>query len=70
MGQTDQFWSFPILQKGSFSDFFFNFLEQRYGPSEAMAWAYTIFEHVKLIQSNEIMSQFYAILIGKVSLGV
>lgn len=35
-----------------------------------MAWAYTIFENIKLFRSNEIMSQFYAILTEKVSLGM
>lgn len=32
-----------------------------------MAWAYTIFENIKLFRSSEIMSQFYAVLMGKVS---
>lgn len=35
-----------------------------------MAWAYTIFENMKLFRSNEIMSQFYAILMGEVRLGL
>ncbi|XP_045149657.1 translin-associated factor X-interacting protein 1 isoform X2 [Echinops telfairi] len=52
-------------QKEKFADFFFNFLERRFGPSEAMAWAYTIFENIKLFRSNEVMSQFYAVLMGK-----
>ncbi|XP_074170810.1 translin-associated factor X-interacting protein 1 isoform X2 [Rhinolophus sinicus] len=52
-------------QKEKFPDFFFNFLERRFGPAEAMAWAYTIFENMKLFRSNEIMSQFYAILMGE-----
>ncbi|XP_036043491.1 translin-associated factor X-interacting protein 1 isoform X2 [Onychomys torridus] len=52
-------------QKESFPDFFFNFLERRFGINDAIAWAYTIFESIKLFQSNEIMSQFYAVLIGK-----
>ncbi|XP_032342462.1 translin-associated factor X-interacting protein 1 isoform X6 [Camelus ferus] len=52
-------------QKEKFSDFFFNFLERRFGPSDAMAWAYTIFEYIKLFHSNEVMSQFYAVLMGK-----
>ncbi|XP_039078607.1 translin-associated factor X-interacting protein 1 isoform X1 [Hyaena hyaena] len=52
-------------QKEKFSDFFFNFLEYRFGPGDAMAWAYTIFENIKLFRSNEVMSQFYAILMGK-----
>nr|KAF6412107.1 translin associated factor X interacting protein 1 [Rousettus aegyptiacus] len=30
-----------------------------------MAWAYTIFENIKLFRSNEVMSQFYAVLMGK-----
>ncbi|XP_066206064.1 translin-associated factor X-interacting protein 1 isoform X2 [Saccopteryx leptura] len=53
-------------QKEKFPDFFFNFLEHRFGPA-AVAWAYTIFEHIKLFHSNEVMRQFYAILMGKVS---
>ncbi|XP_059120089.1 translin-associated factor X-interacting protein 1 isoform X1 [Peromyscus eremicus] len=52
-------------QKESFPDFFFNFLERRFGINDAIAWAYTIFESIKLFHSNEIMSQFYAVLIGK-----
>uniref|UniRef100_A0A8I5ZYF3 Translin-associated factor X interacting protein 1 n=1 Tax=Rattus norvegicus TaxID=10116 RepID=A0A8I5ZYF3_RAT len=52
-------------QKESFPDFFFNFLERRFGVNEAMAWAYTIFENIKLFRSSEIMSQFYAVLMGK-----
>ncbi|XP_036753795.2 translin-associated factor X-interacting protein 1 isoform X2 [Manis pentadactyla] len=52
-------------QKESFPDFFFNFLERRFGPSDAMAWAYTIVENIKLFHSNEVMSQFYAVLMGK-----
>lgn len=58
------------LQKESFPDFFFNFLERRFGTNDAIAWAYTIFESIKLFHSNEIMSQFYAVLIGKVSFGL
>ncbi|XP_005256106.1 translin-associated factor X-interacting protein 1 isoform X6 [Homo sapiens] len=52
-------------QKETFPDFFFNFLEHRFGPSDAMAWAYTIFENIKIFHSNEVMSQFYAVLMGK-----
>ncbi|XP_021026159.1 translin-associated factor X-interacting protein 1 isoform X2 [Mus caroli] len=52
-------------QKESFPDFFFNFLERRFGVNEAMAWAYTIFENIKLFRSSEIMNQFYAVLMGK-----
>ncbi|XP_073736089.1 translin-associated factor X-interacting protein 1 isoform X2 [Callorhinus ursinus] len=52
-------------QKEKFPDFFFSFLEHRFGPGEAMAWAYTIFENIKLFRSNEVMSQFYAVLMGK-----
>uniref|UniRef100_A0A8C9KHN9 Translin associated factor X interacting protein 1 n=1 Tax=Panthera tigris altaica TaxID=74533 RepID=A0A8C9KHN9_PANTA len=52
-------------QKEKFPDFFFNFLENRFGPGDAMAWAYTIFENTKLFRSNEVMSQFYALLMGK-----
>ncbi|KAB0394011.1 hypothetical protein E2I00_011722 [Balaenoptera physalus] len=55
---------FPGL-KEKFPDFFFNFLERRFGPGDAMAWAYTIFEYTKLFHSNEVMSQFYAVLMGK-----
>ncbi|XP_053522739.1 translin-associated factor X-interacting protein 1 isoform X4 [Artibeus jamaicensis] len=54
-------------QKEKFSDFFFSFLERRFGPADAMAWAYTIFENIKLFHSSEIMSQFYAILMEKMS---
>ncbi|XP_058135816.1 translin-associated factor X-interacting protein 1 isoform X2 [Dasypus novemcinctus] len=54
-------------QKETFTDFFFNFLERRFGPSDAMAWAYTIFENIKLFRSNEVMSQFYAVLMRKMS---
>lgn len=35
-----------------------------------MAWAYTIFENIKIFHSNELMSQFYAVLMGKVSWGL
>ncbi|CAO2610156.1 Translin-associated factor X-interacting protein 1 [Lemmus lemmus] len=52
-------------QKESFPDFFFNFLERRFGINDAIAWAYTIFENIKLFRSSEIMSNFYAVLIGK-----
>uniref|UniRef100_A0A8C8Z8H3 Translin associated factor X interacting protein 1 n=1 Tax=Prolemur simus TaxID=1328070 RepID=A0A8C8Z8H3_PROSS len=52
-------------KKEKFQDFFFNFLERRFGPSDAIAWAYTIFENIKLFHSSEIMSQFYAVLMGK-----
>ncbi|KAF6079780.1 translin associated factor X interacting protein 1 [Phyllostomus discolor] len=54
-------------QKEKFSDFFFSFLERRFGPADAMAWAYTVFENIKLFHSNEIMSQFYAVLMEKMS---
>ncbi|XP_054435022.1 translin-associated factor X-interacting protein 1 [Pteronotus mesoamericanus] len=54
-------------QKEEFPDFFFNFLERRFGRADAMAWAYTIFENIKLFHSNEIMTQFYAILMEKMS---
>ncbi|XP_045844384.1 translin-associated factor X-interacting protein 1 isoform X2 [Meles meles] len=54
-----------VEEKEKFPDFFFSFLEHRFGPSEAMAWAYTIFENIKLFRSNEVMSQFYAVLMGK-----
>ncbi|XP_004843071.1 translin-associated factor X-interacting protein 1 isoform X3 [Heterocephalus glaber] len=54
-------------QKEKFPDFFFNFLEHRFGPSDAIAWAYTIFENIKLFRSNEVMSRFYAILMGKMT---
>uniref|UniRef100_A0A2K5PYB6 Translin associated factor X interacting protein 1 n=2 Tax=Cebus imitator TaxID=2715852 RepID=A0A2K5PYB6_CEBIM len=52
-------------QKETFPDFFFNFLEHRFGPNDAIAWAYTVFENIKLFRSNEVMSQFYAVLMGK-----
>nr|XP_048293033.1 translin-associated factor X-interacting protein 1 isoform X4 [Myodes glareolus]XP_048293034.1 translin-associated factor X-interacting protein 1 isoform X4 [Myodes glareolus]XP_048293035.1 translin-associated factor X-interacting protein 1 isoform X4 [Myodes glareolus] len=52
-------------QKESFPNFFFNFLERRFGINDAIAWAYTIFENIKLFRSSEIMSHFYAVLIGK-----
>ncbi|KAK2496177.1 hypothetical protein MC885_001871 [Smutsia gigantea] len=65
MGQAYQAVFSSTLQKESFPDFFFNFLECRFGPSDAMAWAYTIFENIKLFRSNEVMSQFYAVLMGK-----
>ncbi|XP_006878954.1 PREDICTED: translin-associated factor X-interacting protein 1 [Elephantulus edwardii] len=52
-------------QKQKFSDFFFHFLERHFGPKNAIAWAYTIFENIKLFQSNNIMSHFYAVLMGK-----
>ncbi|XP_023374671.1 translin-associated factor X-interacting protein 1 [Otolemur garnettii] len=52
-------------EKEKFQDFFFNFLERRFGTSDAMAWAYTIFENIKLFRSNEVMSHFYAVLMGK-----
>lgn len=58
------------LQKEKFPDFFFSFLERHFGPGDAMAWAYTIFEYIKLFHTNEVMSQFYAVLMGKVSLGL
>lgn len=67
-GPTKQF--SPTLQKEKFSDFFFGFLERRFGTADAMAWAYTVFENIKLFRSSEIMSQFYAILMEKVSLGL
>ncbi|XP_003472195.1 translin-associated factor X-interacting protein 1 isoform X2 [Cavia porcellus] len=54
-------------QKEKFTDFFFNFLERRFGPSNAIAWAYTIFENIKLFCSNDVMSQFYAVLMGKMT---
>lgn len=69
MGQASQT-VISTLQKEKFPDFFFNFLEHRFGPGEAMAWAYTIFENIKLFRSNEVMSQFYAVLMGKVRLGL
>lgn len=58
------------LQKEKFQDFFFNFLENRFGSADVMAWAYTIFENIKLFRSNELMRQFYEILVEKVSLGL
>ncbi|CAK6436701.1 unnamed protein product [Pipistrellus nathusii] len=54
-------------QKEKFSDFFFNFLEYRFGSTDAMAWAYTIFENIKLFRSNDLMRQFYEILTEKKS---
>ncbi|KAM5262711.1 translin-associated factor X-interacting protein 1 [Ctenodactylus gundi] len=56
---------FAEEQKEKFPDFFFNFLERRFGPSDAIAWAYTIFENIKLFRSSDVMSQFYAVLTGK-----
>ncbi|XP_051024808.1 translin-associated factor X-interacting protein 1 [Acomys russatus] len=52
-------------QKELFSDFFFNFLERRFGVNDAVAWAYTIFEYIKLFHTSEVISQFYAVLMGK-----
>ncbi|KAL1784944.1 translin-associated factor X-interacting protein 1 [Sigmodon hispidus] len=52
-------------QREPFQDFFFNFLERRFGINDAIAWAYTIYENIKLFHSSEIMSQFYAVLMGK-----
>ncbi|ERE79795.1 translin-associated factor X-interacting protein 1, partial [Cricetulus griseus] len=52
-------------QKESFQDFFTNFLERRFGSNDAIAWAYTIFENIKLFRSIEVMNQFYAVLMGK-----
>ncbi|KAM4833390.1 translin-associated factor X-interacting protein 1 isoform 2-T2 [Thomomys bottae] len=52
-------------EKSKFQDFFFNFLERRFGTNDAMAWAYTIFENIKLFRTNEVMSHFYAVLMGK-----
>nr|XP_008255701.1 translin-associated factor X-interacting protein 1 isoform X3 [Oryctolagus cuniculus] len=52
-------------KKEKFPDFFFSFLERRFGPRDAIAWAYTLFENIKLFRSNEVMSQFYAVLMGK-----
>ncbi|XP_008138142.1 translin-associated factor X-interacting protein 1 [Eptesicus fuscus] len=54
-------------QKEKFPDFFFNFLEYRFGSADAMAWAYTIFENIKLFRSNELMRQFYEILMERKS---
>ncbi|XP_042556544.1 translin-associated factor X-interacting protein 1 [Dipodomys spectabilis] len=54
-------------EKKKFQDFFISFLEHHFGPSEAIAWAYTIFENIKLFRTNEVMSQFYAVLMGKMS---
>ncbi|XP_076988874.1 translin-associated factor X-interacting protein 1 isoform X1 [Tamandua tetradactyla] len=54
-------------QKENFPDFFFNFLERRFGPRDAMAWAYTIFENIKLFHSSEVMSHFYAVLMSKMT---
>ncbi|KAM6223780.1 translin-associated factor X-interacting protein 1 [Rhynchocyon petersi] len=52
-------------QKEKFSDFLLHFLERRFGSRDAVAWAYTIFENIKLFRSNDVMSQFYAVLMGK-----
>ncbi|XP_004600962.2 translin-associated factor X-interacting protein 1 [Sorex araneus] len=63
------FWKERLAEekRESFSDSFFNFLERRFETSEAMAWAYTIYEYVKLNRSNQVMIQFYATLVGKSS---
>uniref|UniRef100_A0A8D2IW71 Translin-associated factor X-interacting protein 1 N-terminal domain-containing protein n=1 Tax=Varanus komodoensis TaxID=61221 RepID=A0A8D2IW71_VARKO len=47
--------------------FFLTFFQKKYGEALAFDWTYTVYENIKLYQSNEAMSLFHQILTGNVS---
>ncbi|XP_056663825.1 translin-associated factor X-interacting protein 1 isoform X3 [Monodelphis domestica] len=57
-------------EKSTLSQFFLNYLKNRFGEASAMDWSYTIFENIRLFHSVEVMKQFYEVLSGKVEEGV
>ncbi|XP_061450271.1 translin-associated factor X-interacting protein 1 isoform X2 [Rhineura floridana] len=60
-------------QKGkqsSLSEFFLSFFQKKYGEALAFDWTYSIYENIRLFKSNEAMSMFHHILIGKLDEGV
>uniref|UniRef100_A0A8C6Z5K8 Translin associated factor X interacting protein 1 n=1 Tax=Nothoprocta perdicaria TaxID=30464 RepID=A0A8C6Z5K8_NOTPE len=46
--------------------FFLCYLQKKHGEAAAMEWSYTIYENMRVYQSNPVMSTFYNVLTGKV----
>ncbi|XP_010209305.1 PREDICTED: translin-associated factor X-interacting protein 1 [Tinamus guttatus] len=53
-------------KRSSLPEFFLCYLQKKYGDAAAMEWSYTIYENMRIYQSNHVMSSFYNILTGKV----
>ncbi|XP_067158947.1 translin-associated factor X-interacting protein 1 [Apteryx mantelli] len=53
-------------KRSSLPEFFLSYLQKKYGDAAAMEWSYTLYENMRLYQSNHVMSSFYDILTGKV----
>ncbi|NWX91533.1 TXIP1 protein, partial [Nothoprocta pentlandii] len=54
-------------KRSSLPEFFLCYLQKKHGEAAAMEWSYTIYENMRVYQSNPVMSTFYNILTGKVS---
>ncbi|NXA41622.1 TXIP1 protein, partial [Eudromia elegans] len=54
-------------KRSSLPEFFLCYLQKKYGDAAAMEWSYSIYENMRIFQSNYVMSSFYNILTGKVS---
>ncbi|XP_044275757.1 translin-associated factor X-interacting protein 1 isoform X2 [Varanus komodoensis] len=57
-------------RRSSLSEFFLTFFQKKYGEALAFDWTYTVYENIKLYQSNEAMSLFHQILTGNLDEGV
>ncbi|KFV74118.1 Translin-associated factor X-interacting protein 1, partial [Struthio camelus australis] len=55
-----------VWKRSSLPEFFLSYLQKKHGDAAAMEWSYTIYENMRLYQSNHVMSLFYDILTGKV----
>ncbi|XP_029464678.1 translin-associated factor X-interacting protein 1 [Rhinatrema bivittatum] len=55
----------PQEKKSSFSDFFYSYLQKKYGDS-ATEWIYSIYETCRLYITDNFMHLFYNILTGQV----
>ncbi|NXD17811.1 TXIP1 protein, partial [Nothocercus nigrocapillus] len=55
-----------VGKRSSLPEFFLCYLQKKYGDAAAMEWSYTIYENMRIYQSNHVMSSFYNILTGKV----
>ncbi|NXS96951.1 TXIP1 protein, partial [Jacana jacana] len=53
-------------KRSSLPEFFLSYLQKKFGDATAMEWSYTLYENMRLCQSNYVLSSFYDILTGKV----
>ncbi|XP_054054521.1 translin-associated factor X-interacting protein 1 isoform X1 [Rissa tridactyla] len=53
-------------ERCSLPEFFLSYLQKKYGDAAAMEWSYTLYENMRLCQSNHVLSSFYDVLTGKV----